>query len=65
MTPVMIRPGWDSRIFSTQLVTTIPTMRFHHTAPGRTVHRAMPGWPIRTRAAIPPVNSGGPTTPLG
>lgn len=40
-------------------------MRFHHTVLGRTVHRAMPGWPIRARAAIPLVNSGGPTTPFG
>lgn len=28
-------------------------MRFHHTVLSRTVHRAMPGWPIRARAAIP------------
>lgn len=37
MTPVTIRPSWDQRTFSTRRVTTIPAMRFHHTAPGRTV----------------------------
>ena len=46
MTPVMVRPGWDHRTFSTRLVTTMPTMRFHHTAPGRTAHHAMQDiWP--------------------
>lgn len=61
----MILPSWDHRTFSTRLVTTIPTMPFHRTVRGRTAHHAMPGWPIPARAAIPPVNSGGPTILLG
>lgn len=65
MTPVTILPGWDHRTFSTRLVTTIPTMRFHRTVRGHTAHHAMPGWPIQVQAVIPPVNSGGPTIRLG
>lgn len=65
MTPETIQPSWDHRTFSTRRVTTIPTMRFHHTAPGRTVHHAMPGWPIQESVATLPVSSGGRTIRLG